>query len=348
MADSEEYLNEDISFMQPLKLLSWDINSKNDTAADIQHSYTFTSNSSTVDCTFVNISNSIALKNECYLTATSTITSAFKCTAPIVRATAIKCKSSVYGNTYTNENDNYATTIQHGTAGDMNLYAASKVTLETDNYVESMSKAGLVVMNVANSLVTSLSAAYAIATNPNVSTGLVAGGAALINSILPALGGVAMNTDIADTVAIDTPGRLSFGIQSKKIVFNDTNELNIEASTGHATGSLKFKSNAINMVADTINAFIGDNAQADENKLHANAGGNNSITITDNSIKILGQGNRGKLEITGSKVEFSNAGSSVVIDNSCVKISSGASVITIKSDEVNIGNLNVDANRVDH
>ena len=41
MADTEEYLNEEVTFMQPLKILSWDPKNKNDTTADITRSYTF-------------------------------------------------------------------------------------------------------------------------------------------------------------------------------------------------------------------------------------------------------------------------------------------------------------------
>ena len=73
MADTENYLNEDISFMQPLKILSWDPKNKNDTTADITRSYTFTSNSSSVDCAFANLSNTISLRSETYLTATSSM-----------------------------------------------------------------------------------------------------------------------------------------------------------------------------------------------------------------------------------------------------------------------------------
>lgn len=348
MADTEEYLTEDITFMQPIKFLSWDPMNKNDTDADIQHSYTFTINSSTIDCAVASISNSIALKSESYLTATTTINSAFKCTAPIVRMTAIKCISSVYGNKYSNEYDHYATTIQHGTSGDMNLYATSKVTLETDDHVESMSKTGLVAMNVVNSLVTAASGVFTIVTNPSVTTGVLAGGTALVNSVLPALGGAAMNKTISDTVTIDSTAMFSMGIQSPQIVFNNTNEFNTIASNGIDQGALIFKSDLIKMIAKTINAFVDDNVHADDNKLEANIGGNNSISITDDSIKIYGDGVQGKLEINQNKVTFINGGSSIEISGSGVKIKAGASAISIESSKIELNNVTVDGQRIAH
>lgn len=348
MADTEEYLNEDITFMQPIKFFSWDPKSKNDTAANIEHSYTFTSNSSTIDCAVASISNSVALKSESYLTSTSTINSAIKCTAPVVRMTAIKCNSSVFGNTYTNGYDHYATTIQHGTSGDMNLYATSKVTLETENDVESMSKAGLVAMNAVNSVVTAASAVFTVVTNPSVTTGVLAGGTALVNSVLPALGGAAMNKTVANTATIDTTAMFSMGIQSRQIVFNNTNEFNIETTKGHDSGSLKFKSDAINMVAKTISAFVDDNVHANDNKLEANDGGNNSISITDDCIRIFGEGTRGSLEINRNTVKFTNGGSSIVIDGTGVKISAGASKIEIKSRGVSLDNVTVDGQKIAH
>ena len=348
MADTEEYLNEEVTFMQPLKILSWDPKNKNDTDADITRSYTFTSNSSSVDCAFANLSNTISLKSETYLTATSSITSAYKLTAPVVRMTAIKCKSSVFGNTYTNGYDHYATTIQHGTSGDMNLYATSKVTLETDDHVESMSKAGLVAMNVVNSVVTAASGVFTIVTNPSVTTGVLAGGTALVNSVLPALGGAAMNKTISDTVTIDNTAMFSMGIQSPKIVFNNTNQFNIETTKRNDCGSLKFKSDAINMVAETISAFVDNNVHANDNKLVANNGGKNSISITDDCIRIFGQGTRGSLEINRNNVKFTNGGSSIVIDGTGVNISAGASKISIKSRGVLLDNVKVDGQKIAH
>ena len=319
MADTENYLNEDISFMQPLKILSWDPKNKNDTTADITRSYTFTSNSSSVDCAFANLSNTISLRSETYLTATST-----------------------------NGYDHYATTIQHGTSGDMNLYATSKVTLETDDYVESMSKAGLVAMNVVNSVVTAASGVFTVVTNPSVTTGVLAGGTALVNSVLPALGGAAMNKTIANTATIDTTAMFSMGIQSPQIVFNNTNEFNIETAKGRDRGSLKFKSDAINMVAKTISAFVDDNVHANDNKLEANVGGNNSISITDDCIRIFGEGTRGSLEINKNTVKFTNGGSSIVIDGTGVNISAGASKISIKSRGVMLDNVKVDGQKIAH
>ena len=288
------------------------------------------------------------MKSETYLTATSSITSAYKLTAPVVRMTAIKCKSSVFGNTYTNGYDHYATTIQHGTSGDMNLYATSKVTLETDDHVESMSKAGLVAMNVVNSVVTAASGVFTVVTNPSVTTGVLAGGTALVNSVLPALGGAAMNKTISDTVTIDNTAMFSMGIQSPKIVFNNTNQFNIETTKRNDCGSLKFNSNAINMVAETISAFVDNNVHANDNKLVANNGGKNSISITDDCIRIFGQGTRGSLEINRNNVKFTNGGSSIVIDGTGVNISAGASKISIKSSGVLLDNVKVDGQKIAH
>lgn len=348
MADTEEYLTEDITFMQPIKFLSWDPMNKNDTDADIQHSYTFTINSSTIDCAVASISNSIALKSESYLTATTTINSAFKCTAPIVRMTAIKCNSSVYGNTYSNGYDHYATTIQHGTSGDMNLYATSKVTLETDDHVESMSAGLIGALNFTNSAVTVASGVFTIVTNPSVTTGVLAGGTALVNMVLPAFGALAMNKTVANTATIDTTAMFSMGIQSPQIVFNNTNGFNTIASNGIDHGALIFKSDLIKMIAKTINAFVDDNVHADDNKLEANIGGNNSISITDDSIKIYGDGVQGKLEINQNKVTFINGGSSIEISGSGVKIKAGASAISIESSKIELNNVTVDGQRIAH
>ena len=157
-----------------------------------------------------------------------------------------------------------------------------------------------------------------------------------------------MNKTISDTVTIDNTAMFSMGIQSPKIVFNNTNQFNIETTKRNDCGSLKFKSDAINMVAETISAFVDNNVHANDNKLVANNGGKNSISITDDCIRIFGQGTRGSLEINRNNVKFTNGGSSIVIDGTGVNISAGASKISIKSSGVLLDNVKVDGQKIAH